>query len=139
MDVYVATEERCPNHADFKKLFDKYTSEISRDLIVYQNKISNYDGNENLPPIDWIGGPVEMMFIDCGRTIEANQAWYDAFSRAFVPGKTLLIMQDWRLHRELPFKWYNQTHQFTESKGASLRLIHEVSDGGVAAFLFEGP
>lgn len=79
-----------------------------------------------------------MMFIDCGRTYEANQAWYAAFSSSFIPGGTLLVMQDWRLHRELPFKWYNQTLNFTEAKGEALLLIHELRDGGVGTFLFRG-
>lgn len=46
-------------------------------------------------------------------------------------------MQDWRLHRERPRKWYNQTKDFTD-KNPSLELIHEIKDGGIATFLYRG-
>ena len=48
------------------------------------------------------------------------------------------MMQDWRLHREVPVQWYNQTKQFTDSKGNQIELIHELTNGGLATFLFRG-
>jgi hypothetical protein len=47
-------------------------------------------------------------------------------------------MQDWRLWREIPEKWFNQTKQFTDSKSHLMEEIHEVSDGGIATFLYKG-
>jgi hypothetical protein len=50
---------------------------------------------------------------------------------------TLLIMQDWRAHRERPRLSYNQTMWFTTGP-PEMELIHEVSNGGLAAFLYRG-
>mgnify|MGYP005819414411 CR=1 FL=1 len=138
MDPYVEPADRLPNHSNFRHLFDRHTSAIANDLAVHQSRFAVYDGNEAVPPLDWNQGRIEMIFVDCGRTIEANEGWYNALSRYFIPGVTLIVMQDWRLQRELPRKWYNQTVLFTESKGSQLRQIHEVRDGGVATFLYEG-
>jgi hypothetical protein len=136
MDQYVSDSERLPKHADFRFLFDRYVQEISTDLDVTCGKIVDYDGNEFLPKIRWDQHrPVEMMYIDCGRTMQVNQSWFEIFSPSFVKDVTLLIMQDWRLHRERPRRSYNQTNYFTEAH-PELELVHEVQTGGLAAFLF---
>jgi hypothetical protein len=138
MDPYVRDEEKLPDHACFRHLFDKYTTRVQHLLDVRRAKIADYDGNENLPLFSWNEGPIEFLFVDCGRTIEANEAWYKPLRHAFIPGRTLIMMQDWRVHREVPRKWFNQTRFFTEAKGNSLELLHEVSEGCLAAFLFTG-
>jgi len=138
MDPYVRKEDRLPNHANFRHLFDRYTSAIANDLEVHQSRFAIYDGNDAVAPLQWDKGNIEMIFVDCGRTIEANEGWYNRLSHYFIPGVTLVVMQDWRLHREVPRKWYNQTEIFTESKGDQLQLIHEVSDGGIATFIYKG-
>lgn len=78
------------------------------------------------------------MYVDCGRTIEANKAWYRHFSPHFIPDGTLLVLQDWGTHREVPVRCYNQITQFVDSKGTALQLVHEVRGGTVATFLFRG-
>jgi hypothetical protein len=45
-----------------------------------------------------------------------NEAWYNHFKSSFIPGRTLIVMQDWRTHREVPRKSFNQTLMFSESK-----------------------
>lgn len=138
MDPYVPDNERLPNHADFRALFDLYVQDISPHLDVMRAKIADYDGNEALPRIDWDQRrPIEMMYIDCGRTFHVNQGWFETFSPSFVRDTTLLVMQDWRLHRERPRRSYNQTNYFTESH-PELELVHEVQEGGLATFLFRG-
>ena len=94
------------------------------------------NGNAAVPPLEWNSGSIEMIYVDCGRTIEANEAWWNKLSEHFIAGVTMIIMQDWRTHRDLPKKWYNQMHLFTASKGDRLQLLHEVEDGGVATFLY---
>jgi len=138
MNGYVADDEKLPDHASFRHLFDRYTGEIRHLLSVQQAKLTNYDGNENLEQFRWGEDAIEFLYVDCGRTITANDAWYKYLRRAFIPGRTLLMMQDWRTHRERPRKWFNQTLLFTESKGNELELLHEVRDGGLASFLFVG-
>jgi hypothetical protein len=138
MDQYVPDEEKLPTHACFRHLFDKHTTRVQHLLDVRRAKITDYDGNEKLPLFSWDEDPIEFLYVDCGRTIEANQAWYNRMRHAFIPGRTLIMMQDWRLHRQVPRKWFNQTLLFTESKGDELEPLHEVSDGGLATFIFTG-
>ena len=132
MDQHVSEAERLPNHASFRHLFDRYTRDIAELLRVECVKITDHDGNENCPPLSWPRGscgPIELIYVDCGRTINVNTAWYNCLSPAFIPGGTLIIMQDWRVHREVPRKWFNQTLLFTEERTSELKLIHEVSAG----------
>jgi hypothetical protein len=136
MDQHVSHDERLPNHSSFLHLFEKYTKDIQDSISVHRVKITDYDGNEELPLLSWDHGQIELLYVDCGRTFEANQAWYNRLRSSFIPNRTLIMMQDWRLHRELPRKSYNQTLLFTESKGSELRQIHEVTDGGLSTFLF---
>ncbi len=138
MNEYVSEPERLGNHQDFRPLFDKYTADIASDLHVERVKITDYDGNESLPVLTWPDKPIEILYVDCGRTVAANEGWYAVLQKCFVPNRTLIVMQDWRMHREIPSKFFNQTKQFTDSKGAQLDLIHEVNDGGVATFLYRG-
>jgi hypothetical protein len=138
MDQYVSASERLPHHACFRHLFDRHTANVAHLLATERVKISDYDGNENLPVLTWNGEPIELLYVDCGRTMEVNQAWWNRLHSAFVPNQTLIIMQDWRTHREVPRRWFNQTLDFTESKADQLMLLHEVSDGGLATFLFTG-
>ncbi len=137
MNDYVSTTERLENRACFQFLFERYTEPVSKFLIVEKCKIHSYDGNEHLPPLVWDRGPIEIMYVDCGRTFEVNQAWYDICSPSFIPGVTLLLLQDWRTHSEVPVRWYNQIKQFVDSRGSQLQLVHELRDGGVATFLYK--
>jgi hypothetical protein len=137
MDQYTPEHERLPNHADFRPLFEKYAQDLLPRLNVTRGRISDYDGNEALPRIRWDLGPIEMMYIDCGRTVQANEGWFEIFSPSFIPDVTLLIMQDWGVHRERPRLSYNQTLWFTEAH-PELDLVHEVKIGAIAAFLYRG-
>jgi len=131
-------EARPENHHSFEPLFKAYTKSIAQYMQVQTRRISTCKENSHLSQVAWENGPIEICYVDCGRTIEANEAWYRAFRPSFVPGKTLIVMQDWQVHKELPAKWYNQTRQFTESKGAALDLIHELCHGTTATFLYRG-
>jgi hypothetical protein len=138
MNDYVPDDEKLPNHASFRPSFEKHTSGIQHLISVRQGKLTDYDGNSHVDQFSWGGDAIEFLYADCGRTMAANDAWYKYLRPCFVPGHTLLMMQDWRTHRERPRKWFNQTLLFTESKGSELELIHEVCDGGLATFLFNG-
>ena len=136
MNNHVPKAEQLENHQDFQFLFEKYTQPIGKYLAVEKRKIISYDGNESLPQLNWDKGPIEIMYIDCGRTFEANEAWYKIFVRFFLPGITFLVLQDWQMHSEIPVKWYNQIKQFVDSKGSQLQPIHELRNGGVGTFLY---
>jgi len=129
--------EKPHDHGDFSGLFDRFTSGVREHMVVERRRIAPYDGNERIAPLTWNGRPIEMVFVDCGRTLEVNEAWYKTLSPSFIPGRSLLVLEDWKTHREVPPRWYNQTKQFTDSKGRQLRLLHELRDGGAATFLYQ--
>lgn len=138
MNNFVSDAEKLENHQDFRFLFEKYARPFAEHLQVEKRKFVSYDGNEDVPQLVWNGLPIEMIFVDCGRLYHTNDAWYRIFSPAFIPGVTLIVMQDWRLQFQVPISWENQTQNFTDSKGAALQLIHELMDGTVATFLYRG-
>ena len=123
MNPNISDDQRLPNHSDFRGVFEKYVRDIRSRLNVTRGKIVDHDGNENLPQIEWNGAPVEIMYIDCGRTFQVNEAWYRIFSPSLIPGMSLLIMQDWRTNRERPRLAYNETNWFTAAH-PELEIIH---------------
>jgi hypothetical protein len=137
MDPYVPESERLPNHASFRPVFEKYVQDLLPRLNVSRARIIDYEGNETLPRIQWDRGPIEMIYVDCGRTAQVNEGWFEIFSSSFIPDASLLIMQDWRTHRERPRQLYNQTLWFTASH-PELELVHEVKNGAIATFLYRG-
>lgn len=139
MDQYLRPQDppKPGGYEDFQPIFEHFVSEVRGLLEVTKAKIADYDGNERLPAVTWCGKPVELLVADCGRTVKANQSWYDVFSPSFIPDRTLVVMQDWRLHRERPRKAYNQTQLFTAML-PKLELVHETSDGGIGTFLYRG-
>jgi hypothetical protein len=139
MDQYLRPHDppKPGRYEDFQPIFEHFVSEVRGLLEVTKAKIADYDGNEWLPSVTWCGKPVELLVADCGRTVKANQSWYDVFSPSFIPDRTLVVMQDWRLHRERPRKAYNQTQLFTAML-PKLELVHETSDGGIGTFLYRG-
>jgi hypothetical protein len=138
MDGYYDEADRPENHGDFRPIYERLATPIADRIVTEKVKFIDYDGNQSLPQLAWSGGPIEIMYIDCGRTIEANEAWWQIFSPHFIPGRTLVIMQDWQLWKEQPPQWYNQTKEFTDSKGAALELVHELRDGAVGTFVYHG-
>jgi len=139
MNNSVPAAEQLADGQDFRFLFEKYLGDLLPDVAVEQRHIISQGDGEHVRALEqWNRGPIEILYVDCGRTFEVNEGWYRLFSKSFIPGRTIILMQDWRLHREVPVQWYNQTKEFTDSKGAHLTLIHEVTQGGLAAFLFRG-
>ena len=136
MNCRVDESEQHENHQDFQPLFEKYAAPFRHRLAVEKRMIAPYDGDENLLQLVWSGRPIEMIYVDCGRTQEVNETWYSLLSGSFIPNHTLIIMQDWGTHRAVPVAWFNQMKQFVDSKGSALKLIHELKHGDVAAFLY---
>jgi hypothetical protein len=139
MNDKVTAAEQLPDGQDFRFLFEKYSRALLPDVVIEQRRITSHGDNDHVPPLEeWSHGPVELLYVDCGRTFEVNEAWYRLFSKSFIPDRTVIMMQDWRLHREVPAQWFNQTKLFTDSKGAQLTLIHELESGCLATFLYRG-
>lgn len=138
MDQFVPVEKRLPRHADFFHLFQECTDPIKDDIQVTKCRFEPFDGNEALPVFSWNGKKIEMLFVDCGRTLDGNKAWYSMVKKHLICNRTLIFLQDWGTHREVPVKYYNQMHMFTGSLADELEIIHEVCDGTLAAFLYRG-
>jgi hypothetical protein len=137
MNSFVPPERRLTRHADFSQLFQEYTAPVKNDILVTKCRFAPFDGNEALPVFSWSVADIEMLFVDCGRTLEGNNAWYSMVKKHFIPNRTLIFLQDWGTHREVPLKYYNQMHLFTGLLN-ELEIIHEVRDGALAAFLYHG-
>jgi hypothetical protein len=136
MDAHLPPDVGLPaDGSDFRPLVEQYAAPYLEHLEVATRRIGT-DGD--VPTLTWEGGPIEMAFVDCGRTFEVNDAWYRALSPHFLPDQTLVVMQDWHTHRQVPARWYNQIKDFTDSLGAAFDFVHEVTVGGVATFLYRG-
>lgn len=138
MNNYVPASKHRADGEDFLPLFAEMTASRREWISASARAIQRQSWNAHLPLLSWEGAPVEMMFIDCGKAFLENEAWFRIFSPAFIPGVTLLVMQDWRSHRKVPRQRYAHTWQFTESKAGALELVHETLDGDVATFLWRG-
>jgi len=151
MDQSYPGNDRPQDHEDFKYLFDKFTESVKDSIVAKKRRLSTgeleedwgevinpYDKITDIPPLRWQDNPVEILFVDVGRTIDVNEAWWRVFFQYLMPNKTLIVMQDWQTHKEVPVKWYNQIKMFTDGKHQWLELIHELSLGGIATFMFRG-
>lgn len=138
MNNYVPPAKHRADGGDFLPLFKEMTAARREWIDARACAIQRQSWNAHLPALSWEGGPVEMMFIDCGKAFLENEAWFRVFSPSFVPNVTMLVMQDWRSHRKVPRQRYAHTWQFTESKASSFELVHETLDGDVATFLWRG-
>ena len=137
MDRHYAEEDRPANGADFLGLFESYTSEIADFGAPVRCQISPTYENRSLPGLSWTQGPVELLYVDCGRTFEVNEAWWNVFEPSFIPGHTLIVMQDWQLYKRPSASPWDQTKEFTDSKGTALTLVHELAFGNIGTFLYD--
>ncbi|MDH3639399.1 MAG: hypothetical protein OES09_13215 [Gammaproteobacteria bacterium] len=127
-----------PHLTSFRELFERNLDSYKDLISVFTRKLSDSEGNEHLPAIEWNGGDIELCFIDCGRTMEQNIAWYRVLESAFISGKTLIVMQDWQMHKAVPVAWWENIKLFTDRFSESLDLIHEVRGSGIGTFIYRG-
>jgi hypothetical protein len=120
----------------FQDLFERNLGGDLARVVVRRCRLG--DGDGPVPPVAWSEGPIELLYVDCGRTYAVNEAWYEALAPSFIPGTTLVVMQDWQTYKETPIRPYNETKRFTDAKGGALRLIHELRAGQIGTFLFRG-
>lgn len=126
------------NHGSFRHLFEAQISGLEGLVEVNEGKLSDFDGNEALAPIRWTGEPIELLVVDCGRSLAVNEAWWRAFSGSFLPDRTLIVMQDWQCFKAVPERHWENTKIFTDSKAGALDLIHELVEGATGTFVYRG-
>ncbi|MCH2190423.1 MAG: hypothetical protein MK188_05845 [Gammaproteobacteria bacterium] len=124
------------NYESFLPIFEEIHRQELSKLNITKAKIADYDGNESLEQIEWIGTPIEIMIVDCGRQLHVNEAWWQIFNSSFIPDRTLIVMQDWQNHKAVPEIYWENTKIFTDSKEGRLDLIHEVHNAGIATFIY---
>lgn len=128
------------NYDSFQPLFEHYlnVAGLTEMVAATRMKVADYFGNESVDPLKWDAGPIEMCVVDCGRTLEVNEGWYAKLAPSFISGRTLVVMQDWQNHKAVPERFWENTRIFTDGKGESLDLVHEVRDAGIATFIYMG-
>lgn len=140
MDPYVADtpELGCPaNGESFRAMFETVNAAQLSRMVITECYIEALPENKHLGQLAWDGAEkIELLVVDCGRTLSVNDAWFDLLSPHFIPGRTLVVMQDWRLCRQRPKEYFNQTDLFTAKHRDRLHQVHEVRDGGIASFVY---
>lgn len=110
---------------DFRPHFLRYTEPL-RDWIE-SRKVSFLE-------LEWPADrPVEILFFDGPKTTQVISSSLTALAPAFIPGCTLLVLQDYQhsLSYELPLAIHNL--------GDKLTLRHMVQTGGTVSFLINAP
>ena len=139
MSPYVTEELDHENRSSFKDAFIKLNSNIIERIELHEASIEQTYENRHLPQFDMIFEKgLDFVLVDCGRTFSVNEAWWNRIRPFLRTNQTLIVLQDFRTHREVPRKWWNQIDLWVESKGNELEQIHEVCDGGIASFVFKG-
>ena len=126
------------NHGSFQDMFRFQVQGVAHLLRVERGKLADYDGNESLEGIQWEGSPIELIFVDCGRSLSVNEAWWVLFQPSFIPDRTLIVMQDWRNYSRVPELFWENTKLFSDGHADELDLVHETVDGAIATFVFRG-
>ncbi|MEK7801724.1 MAG: hypothetical protein AAB276_04650, partial [Pseudomonadota bacterium] len=70
MNDRVQESERLSNGQSFQFLFEKYSAPFKGHMVVERRKISSLWDNADLPLLLWNGNPIEIIYVDCGRTFE---------------------------------------------------------------------
>jgi hypothetical protein len=139
MSPYVTEELDHQNKSSFKDTFIRLNSNIINKIELHEAGIELTSENKHLPRFDMIFEKgLDFVLVDCGRTFSVNEAWWNRIRPFLRMNQTLIVLQDFRTHREVPRKWWNQMDLWVESKGNELEQIHEVRDGGIASFVFKG-
>ncbi len=135
MDAYLPAPSALREGDSFLPSFRRHTASIARHLEVSARQVMPKAGNEQLERLSWSAGPIEMCWIDCGKTFEVNEAWFRALSPSFVADRTLVIMQDWQAHKDAADAATWGIRAFTDAQ-PRLQLVHELLAGGTATFLY---
>lgn len=139
MSQYVSADLDHEDGTSFLETFKKLNSEILSDISIHQASIEQTNQNQHLPQFNaTFPQGLAFILVDCGRTFSVNEEWWRIVKPYLIPDQTLLVLQDFRTHREVPRRWWNQLDQWVASKSLELQQLHEVNDGGIASFVFKG-
>jgi hypothetical protein len=126
------------NGESFLKLFCEINKSVIGEFSLQEAKIQEFSDNQHLEYFKPGTEPYSLVLVDCGRNFQLNQTWWNVLKANMVAGETLIVLQDFCTHKEVPFRWYNEMKNFVDSKGDSLDQLHEIRNGGVGSFVFMG-
>lgn len=70
---------------------------FERNIAPYADSIAIHPGD--LMARSWQGRPIEIVFLDCAETEEFFDHVFRSFFRSLIPGRSLIILQDFFYHR----------------------------------------
>ena len=93
LDYWGKVLEGVPLNGGSRKVFDQLTADYRPYFNVNHGDITK---------IGWTGKPIEVLFLDVLKTSEVNDAVLRDFLPSIIPGRTVLIQQDY-VHEWLPW------------------------------------
>lgn len=127
--------------ASFEPLFRQMTEQagLADKIVARRATFIAGAATADVPPFAWNGPAIELCIVDCGRTLAVNNGWWNVLQPHFIPGRTLIVMQDWLTFKMVPYQFWNQTKIFTDDKLGDLDLVQELDAGGCGTFVYRGP
>lgn len=139
MSPYVGDDLHHDDGSSFLSTFKRLNRNILNQIRIHEASIEQTAENKHIKRFDPpFKGGLEMVLVDCGRTFSLNETWWNLLKPHFIPNVTLIALQDFRTHREVPKQWWNQLDEWVKSKYHFLEQVHEVNSGGIASFVFKG-
>ncbi|MEO8368875.1 MAG: tetratricopeptide repeat protein [Candidatus Solibacter sp.] len=105
---------------DFLPLFEQETAEYSAWIRPLKQDLTTFS---------WAGGPIEILFVDAAKSWELTNAIFRSFGPFLEPGKTRVVLQDFRYHEThfLPLIFDSRPDLWEE--------IESVDEGHTVTFL----
>jgi hypothetical protein len=115
----IAAEDLEPGD-DFRPLFMREVGEYASMIDAHKEDVSR---------LRWSGGPIEILFVDVAKTWDLTNAVFRGFGHALVPGKSRVVLQDFRHHSThwLPLVFDSRPDLWTEAEA--------VEDGWTVTFI----
>lgn len=103
-DIGVLPARKNPNAAKTKRygnfvytFGDSFVAELEKNIREYSELVQLHIGD--ILSEQWRGDPIEICFLDLCKTVSVDQHAAHMFFSNFIPGKTILIQQDYFFHR----------------------------------------
>lgn len=85
-------------YGDFEYTFgNSFVPELKRNIEDYSDLVQLHIGD--ILTKQWSGDPIEICFLDICKTVSIDAHTAEMFFSSFIPGKTILIQQDYFFHR----------------------------------------
>jgi hypothetical protein len=114
----------------FLPFFKKYCSRYLDNIHVAESWLYTDENTErSLPPVSWNNENIEILILDFSPLKSINEATWKLFSPFFIPGKTLLVFNQFGNFSA------NELREFIRLHSANLKAIHK-PNSAIKSFLF---